>query len=677
MARGELNIRLGLDSSGLRRGLRNAETELQKSVRKMGQLGQSLSISVTAPLAGIATAAVGAFAQFEKLEKGLTAVSGSADEANKELARLREVAKLPGLALPELTQGSIRLQAVGLSADEARKSLKVFGTAIAATGGGAENLERVTYQLTQMISKNRILQEDFGIIQENIPLIGKALEIAFKTSNIEAIRETGVSAQEFNARLVDALATLPELQGNLGSVSNSWENLKDAIGAALIEVGRSISETFNLQAVFDTLGDAINAAAINFKNLDENTKNTIIRIVAIVAAIGPAITAVYALRVAITVLGSSVVAVAGSIRTAISGIAKIILTLTSPWAIVVGVIIGGFIALYNQSEDFRNTMKALVNVVNQVAIESARVFKGIGAAIKLALTGPGGIPAAAEVLKATFSSDAGSGIGAAWARGFEDGISDVSLQPIKDKINEVKNSIKAFFTLPDLGTGGDGGGDGGGGGTGGGLGAGLAQSLPTFDIEAIEPLKLFRTELESLGEVQIRNIEYAKKTSSVYTSLGSILSATASAVTSAANSGEASFRKLGQAALKAAADVARAALIEVVTTALADSFKKLGILALPLAAGIGALAGGVFNSILKGLRIPALAQGGLAYSPTLALVGDNRGAGADPEVIAPLSKLKQYLGGGNQLIGNFRVAGRDLELVLERSQADSQRISPF
>lgn len=43
--------------------------------------------------------------------------------------------------------------------------------------------------------------------------------------------------------------------------------------------------------------------------------------------------------------------------------------------------------------------------------------------------------------------------------------------------------------------------------------------------------------------------------------------------------------------------------------------------------------------------IPKLASGGLAFAPTLAIVGDNAGAARDPEVIAPLSKLRAMLGG--------------------------------
>ena len=47
--------------------------------------------------------------------------------------------------------------------------------------------------------------------------------------------------------------------------------------------------------------------------------------------------------------------------------------------------------------------------------------------------------------------------------------------------------------------------------------------------------------------------------------------------------------------------------------------------------------------------IPKLAKGGLAYAPTLAMVGDNRNAGTDPEVIAPLSKLKDLIGEGGDI----------------------------
>ena len=69
--------------------------------------------------------------------------------------------------------------------------------------------------------------------------------------------------------------------------------------------------------------------------------------------------------------------------------------------------------------------------------------------------------------------------------------------------------------------------------------------------------------------------------------------------------------------------------------------------------------------------VPALATGGLAYGKTLALVGDNPNAIADPEVIAPLSKLQAMLPSGGvaqnikiTLGGQLTAKGRDLVYVL-------------
>lgn len=60
---------------------------------------------------------------------------------------------------------------------------------------------------------------------------------------------------------------------------------------------------------------------------------------------------------------------------------------------------------------------------------------------------------------------------------------------------------------------------------------------------------------------------------------------------------------------------------------------------------ISGIKGGKFGFNIG--QIPKLAQGGLAYGSTLAMVGDNPNASSDPEVIAPLSKLESMLGGND------------------------------
>jgi hypothetical protein len=47
------------------------------------------------------------------------------------------------------------------------------------------------------------------------------------------------------------------------------------------------------------------------------------------------------------------------------------------------------------------------------------------------------------------------------------------------------------------------------------------------------------------------------------------------------------------------------------------------------------------------ISVPAFANGALVSAPTLAMVGDNRNAQSDPEVISPLSKLQGMINGSN------------------------------
>lgn len=74
------------------------------------------------------------------------------------------------------------------------------------------------------------------------------------------------------------------------------------------------------------------------------------------------------------------------------------------------------------------------------------------------------------------------------------------------------------------------------------------------------------------------------------------------------------------------------------------------------------------------------ASGGIVSGPTQALVGEYPGARSNPEVIAPLDKLKSIIGGtGNigygAVIAETRVSGNDLSIILKR--ADKNRNGYF
>lgn len=81
-----------------------------------------------------------------------------------------------------------------------------------------------------------------------------------------------------------------------------------------------------------------------------------------------------------------------------------------------------------------------------------------------------------------------------------------------------------------------------------------------------------------------------------------------------------------------------------------------------LIAAVSALKG----LLTKGPETPKLAEGGLVYGPTAAIVGDNPRANVDPEVIAPLSKLQNIIGGNQGGQVEFIISGDKLKGVLNR-----------
>ena len=74
--------------------------------------------------------------------------------------------------------------------------------------------------------------------------------------------------------------------------------------------------------------------------------------------------------------------------------------------------------------------------------------------------------------------------------------------------------------------------------------------------------------------------------------------------------------------------------------------------------------------------IPMLADGGLASGPTLAMVGEYAGASGNPEVIAPLDKLRGMLARPDTLdFGNikFEIEGRKLVAILAKENEHKKR----
>ena len=204
---------------------------------------------------------------------------------------------------------------------------------------------------------------------------------------------------------------------------------------------------------------------------------------------------------------------------------------------------------------------------------------------------------------------------------------------------------------------------------------------------ASEAVRVLADEYDRLNFASIEFEQQTKRQQEVLAQQKEVLSQYTSTIASGFDSAAAAvsesgltiasvLKNAGRAALQAASDFLRAKIIESVAAFIADSFKKFGVLGAVVGAAGGAVVGSLFTGAISKLSgITKLAKGGLAFGPTAAIVGDNPAARTDPEVIAPLSKLKDYLNsGGAGMIAEARISGNDLLILVNNAQRANNRI---
>jgi hypothetical protein len=173
----------------------------------------------------------------------------------------------------------------------------------------------------------------------------------------------------------------------------------------------------------------------------------------------------------------------------------------------------------------------------------------------------------------------------------------------------------------------------------------------------------------SLTKDAVKKIsDVAKTTSQAFSNLGDQISgAFVDAIFDAENFGEAML-SIGKQILKTLLSEAIANAVANASSFMNVANQASGGLTIPgfIAAAVGSVKAAFSN-------IPALAEGGIAYGPTLAMVGDNRGANIDPEIVAPLSKLKDILGKGGSSNLYGRISGDDIVISNTRAARDRNR----
>lgn len=225
------------------------------------------AIGIAAGAAAAAMIALSAYASrqaasFEQLTLGLQVFAGSAAETERQLNRLREVAKLPGLSFRDAVEGSTKLQAVGFSAALAERALMAFGNALAMAGKGKEDLQGIIVALSQIVSKGIVSAEEINQIAERMPQIRVAMQEAFGTANTETLQKMGITSEVFITKLIGVVEAWKKVQGG---TQNAFDNLSDSVDRIAVSFGQAINKMLGpaAQALGDALNNAVNSGVVS------------------------------------------------------------------------------------------------------------------------------------------------------------------------------------------------------------------------------------------------------------------------------------------------------------------------------------------------------------------------------------------------------------------------------
>jgi hypothetical protein len=417
-----------------------------------------------------------------------------------------------------------------------------------------------------------------------------------------------------------------------GTLSGVASTLKDNLQIALAELGNEIVKTFNLVEAGKNLTSFINRAVQKFKSLSDEVKKSIVILGGIATAIGPLAVLV---GTVLTPLSKAFKFLGGMIGFASKMARAFFAVLMTP----AGIITAGLVAVSAAITEILYSMAPVTSRLNTFINFIKSGGNSMRFAALQAKSAADEQNRLAESIDQVNEAQEGLGNTIKTVPGLEEFTGGVAQQT-----REAAKSVMAF-------------------------GNSVVTTVKKFKTEgpkasaAIEVIKNKSSELANLVKIDFKDMAMT-----IGTSFGQAL----------ANGGNA-FKALAASIFNVLGDL----LIQMGTAAVAASnlSKVFAIPGIGAVAGVAAIALGGFMKGLVGQMQSggpqAFANGGIVSGPTLGLIGEYSGARSNPEVVAPLDRLRGMIGQQSQNInvgGEFRIQGQDLVVALQRAEKGRNRL---
>jgi len=279
----DLYVEIGANISGLKKGLDNASSSLDRLGRKMQVAGRRLSLAVTAPLAAVGAAAI---------KTGMDAI---------ESENLFEVS-MKGMADAARKWSDELSSSLGLNRFEIRKTVGTFNVMLKSMGLSekaafdmAKGLSQLAYDMASFYNlkpEEAFLKLQSGISGEIEPL--KRLGILVNENTIKHYAltqgiikqgETLSEQQKVLARYGVIMEQTSDAQGDLARTLDSPANKMRALRSRITELSAEIG--MKLLPAFVEILRQVEKVVKWFSNLSEANKSLVIKIATLTAAIGP------------------------------------------------------------------------------------------------------------------------------------------------------------------------------------------------------------------------------------------------------------------------------------------------------------------------------------------------------------------------------------------------------
>jgi tape measure domain-containing protein len=242
------------DSTGGQRALGDVGKAADSTHSRIGNLakgmgsfaikggGALLTVAGAAGALGLKTAA-----GFEQAHVGFTTMLGSGKKADAFIQDMAKFAAQTPFAFPDLVTASQRMLAMGFAAKDVKPTLTAVGDAVAAMGGGKEQIDQVTMALGQMQAKGKVAGDEvLQLTEAGIPVLkilaaqyhvstGKMQEMITKGKVLssDAIPKL-VAGMEHGTKATKAFGGMMAAQSK--TLVGQWSNLQDTVTTGLAHV---------------------------------------------------------------------------------------------------------------------------------------------------------------------------------------------------------------------------------------------------------------------------------------------------------------------------------------------------------------------------------------------------------------------------------------------------------